>query len=95
MIPVVSNDQCKQNYANFKTTVIDNRVLCAGYTTGGKDACQGDSGGPLMWGNFQNGNLMFYLIGVVSYGYKCAEPGYPGVYTRVTSFTDWIQANLN
>lgn len=94
MIPVISNDECKQDYANFRTTVIDNRVLCAGYTQGGTDACQGDSGGPLMWAKVDGNNIIFYLIGVVSYGYKCAEAGYPGVYTRITSFTDWIQYNL-
>ena len=56
---------------------------------------QGDSGGPLMDYEFKNKLGVFYQIGVVSYGYKCAEPGFPGVYTRVSNFADWIIENLN
>jgi secreted trypsin-like serine protease len=36
-------------------------------------------------------NDQYYLMGVVSYGPKeCGKSGRPGVYTRVTSFSDWI-----
>lgn len=39
-LPVVSNEQCAEAYARFKVAQIDNRVLCAGFAQGGKDACQ-------------------------------------------------------
>ncbi|XP_043513129.1 venom serine protease Bi-VSP-like [Frieseomelitta varia] len=89
-LPVVNNDACNEAYSKFKSE-IDNRVICAGFAQGGKDACQGDSGGPLM---LPQKSTTFYQIGVVSYGYKCAEPGYPGVYTRVTAFLDFIISAL-
>lgn len=38
-VPVIDNAECKRAFAN-KKTVIDDRVLCAGLLTGGKDACQ-------------------------------------------------------
>ena len=56
----------------------------------------GDSGGPLMaaQGPADGSGLSdsrWFLIGIVSFGYRCAEPGFPGVYSRVTSYTDWIE----
>lgn len=60
-------------------------MICVGQFEGGRDTCQGDSGGPLVCGGV--------LAGVVSFGYGCATPGYPGVYTDVAYYRNWIEAN--
>jgi trypsin len=57
-------------------------MLCAGTAHGHVDSCQGDSGGPLMRGDT--------LVGVVSWGNGCALAGYPGVYTRVSTYSGWV-----
>ncbi|XP_044740803.1 venom protease-like [Chrysoperla carnea] len=97
-LPIVTNAQCKNKFANFKSAVIDDRVICAGFTKGSKDSCRGDSGGPLMWPYAPPGSeqkqIKFFQIGVISYGYRCAEPGFPGVYVRVTQYIDWILSKL-
>lgn len=89
-IPVVSQESCLASYKKFRTVVVDDTVICAGTKKGGIDACQGDSGGPLMISEAER----FYLLGVVSFGFKCAEPGFPGVYTRIPYYMDWIMSNL-
>merc|ERR1712232_563952 len=55
----------------------------------GKDSCQGDSGGPL-WDEEDN-----LLVGVVSWGFGCAHPDYPGVYGRVSEVAAWIDNVMN
>ena len=35
------------------------------------------------------------IIGVVSFGNGCANPGFPGVYARVTEVKAWIQDNAD
>ncbi|KAH7951431.1 hypothetical protein HPB52_008954 [Rhipicephalus sanguineus] len=85
-LPVWDNTECKTKF----TQQIPKIFLCAGTREGGQDACQGDSGGPLM---VEDDSTQWTLIGVVSWGIKCAEKGLPGVYTRITEFLGWIYEN--
>jgi secreted trypsin-like serine protease len=80
-LPVVENHACQSEFV----TRIEPSMICAGGQTG-KDACIGDSGSGLLV-RLDN---EFVLCGVVSFGRKCALPHVPGVYTRVSSFLDWI-----
>ncbi|XP_059474912.1 transmembrane protease serine 9-like [Neocloeon triangulifer] len=62
--------------------------ICAGVPEGGKGQCSGDSGGPL----FVNGQQ----VGIVSWSVKpCTVPPYPGVYTEVSYYVDWINAKIS
>ncbi|GAB3729880.1 serine protease [Amycolatopsis oliviviridis] len=78
VVPVVSDKTCRTVYSGYDPS----DMVCAGYPEGGVDACQGDSGGPLMVGDT--------LIGIVSFGEGCAKAGKPGVYTRVSHFSNEI-----
>ncbi|XP_043267894.1 trypsin-2-like [Venturia canescens] len=80
-VPIVSRQACVAAYADLNT--ITPRMICAGLDRGGKDSCQGDSGGPL------TANKKLY--GIVSWGYGCAKPKYPGVYSNVASMRSWIK----
>lgn len=98
-VPYVSNSKCQLAYGDMS---IDEAQICAG--DNGKDSCQGDSGGPLVqqvptsggcnqleWA--QASRPSYELVGIVSHGQGCGRSGFPGVYTRVASYLDWIKEN--
>lgn len=67
---------------------LTNNMICAGIPdTGGKDTCQGDSGGPMV---YDDGTGTWHQMGITSFGEDCATPDFPGVYTRVANYIDWI-----
>lgn len=72
-------------------------MICAGTTSGVRDACNGDSGGPL----FTEGSGGPRQVGVVSWGEgpmdagaACGHANAYGVYTRVSNYADWIKAKM-
>ncbi|KAH8367983.1 hypothetical protein KR084_005215 [Drosophila pseudotakahashii] len=76
-VPILNKELCQVIYK------LPASQMCAGFLQGGIDACQGDSGGPLICDG--------HLAGIISWGVGCADPGYPGVYTNVSHFLDWIR----
>lgn len=84
-IPIWEEGKCRAAYSQHLP--ITSAQLCAGDVNASMDSCQGDSGGPLLL-PFQG---RYYVIGVVSSGKDCATPGFPGIYTRVSSYLDWLR----
>lgn len=53
---------------------------------------QGDSGGPMSCSY----DGKYYITGVVSWGSEdCKQKGYPSVFTRVTSYLNWINKHVS
>lgn len=90
-VPLIADSTCKKE-TYYKPEKITASMVCAGKLgEGGVDACQGDSGGPLV----KSVAGKFTVLGVVSWGYGCAQPYKPGVYTRVARFEKWIHDTMN
>ncbi|XP_068398085.1 transmembrane protease serine 11D [Eschrichtius robustus] len=85
-VNIISNYVC--NAPSSYNGAILPGMLCAGLSQGGADACQGDSGGPLVQ---EDERQLWFLVGIVSWGYQCGLPDKPGVYTLVTAYHDWIK----
>lgn len=93
-VEVIDADECKAVYEGLQVPAfsIDDTEICATGPGGGKDSCFGDSGGPLVVAaDNQRG---YSQVGIVSWGPQCGNPLYPGVYTRVSSFADWIKQSV-
>ncbi|EEB18115.1 tripsin, putative [Pediculus humanus corporis] len=91
-LPIVSSNDCLKVYK--KKIPITESQICAGGEDG-KDSCSGDSGGPLqIVGLNDEGQPVYYQEGIVSFGPKnCGTEGQPGVYTKVSYYTQWIMDN--
>ncbi|MGW0626514.1 S1 family peptidase [Streptomyces sp. NPDC002758] len=83
-VPIVSDSGCRSSYGS---DFVQSDMVCAGYSSGSVDTCQGDSGGPLLIGGV--------LAGITSWGEGCAEAGYPGVYTRLTTFSNLVTTQVD
>ncbi|XP_031432890.1 transmembrane protease serine 9-like [Clupea harengus] len=92
-LPLVDQKTCNDFVNNARSARPDDAIyrytenmFCAGFPEGGKDSCTGDSGGAFAFKK----DGRYWAAGIVSWGVGCGEPGYYGVYTRVSKYTDWI-----
>lgn len=91
-LPIVALNQCTTTFRTASVKIVESQI-CAGGERG-KDSCTGDSRGPLM-NTFRNDSGQWYIEGVVSFGsMRCGLQGWPGVYTKVASYVQWIKENV-
>jgi len=76
---VLTNAACSNTWGNN----INANHICV--SSGSVSACNGDSGGPLVCSG--------RLAGATSWGVNNCSPTYPSVYSRISSFRAWIDAN--
>ncbi|XP_055903205.1 serine protease easter-like isoform X2 [Eupeodes corollae] len=93
-VPIVPLNDCQRVYSQ-RSVDLQSSQMCAGGQQG-IDSCRGDSGGPLIGLDSSNKMRVYYfLAGVVSFGpTPCGLQGWPGVYTKVSDYVDWIQQNI-
>lgn len=91
--------QCNETFSNYNKNQnlpelrygIDKSQYCAHDPRGRRDSCQGNSDGLLQ--TAQTFSNPAFVVGVVSSGIGCSS-AYPGIYTRVAYYIDWIGAHV-
>ena len=84
---------CLSSSSLYKSEQITNNMLCAESPVqeNPTDTCFGDSGAGLTTQGLEKP----YLLGIASWGIGCTKSGYPGVYTRVANYNDWINGYIH
>ncbi|XP_045483885.1 CLIP domain-containing serine protease 2 isoform X1 [Pieris rapae] len=90
-VPVKTEAECEGFYNRNNQDAVK-KQFCAGELK--KDSCNGDSGGPLMMKANYNGVNSYVQYGIVSHGPIQCGTLFPGVYTDVREYVDWILDNI-
>ena len=96
---IVNSTNCQSILRSLSSRCEEVEILDSKLCAGGsdrKDACRGDSGGPLVCYDRNKRNPVgkpgrYYLVGIVSWGIGCGNG--PGVYTRISSYRNWIKSH--
>ncbi|CRK94579.1 CLUMA_CG008079, isoform A [Clunio marinus] len=86
-IPMYDHRQCVRKFATKNVDITKDQICAGGEFS--RDACDGDSGGPLM--RFRDN---WIVEGIVSFGYLCGLDDWPAIYTKVSSYTEWIERHI-
>ncbi|XP_070208479.1 chymotrypsin-like serine proteinase [Littorina saxatilis] len=79
----ISSSDCRNRWSSVQGANIDDQQhIC--FFAEDKSACNGDSGGPVRCGGT--------LTGITSWGISSCDGTYPSVYTRVSSYINWIDS---
>ncbi|XP_020917070.1 elastase-1-like [Exaiptasia diaphana] len=89
-IPIVSHRTCQAKNRPYNISLHKN--ICAGSELSLGRGCHGDSGGGLAC---MDSNGRYVLQGILSWGARFCSPRYYSVFTRVSSYIDWIERNIS
>lgn len=89
-LEILDNKNCLKEYAK----VTPQHICSLGPPR--VDSCDGDSGGPLQIVQAVNNNPSYVAYGIVSVGTPyCGIVRKPGIYTKVSSYMQWILDNID
>ncbi|XP_041972936.1 CLIP domain-containing serine protease 2-like [Aricia agestis] len=93
-LPLVTRDECikKHETSSFVKLEISVNQICADEKA--EDACGIVSGDPLMLEAGDQGGRRMVQYGLSSHGLTRCGTDYPGIYTDVSKYMDWILSNL-
>lgn len=88
---IIENSKCEAIFRDTAPQIFPDMICTFKGPNGTESTCNGDSGGPLT----VRQNNQHILVGLVSFGaIDCTAP-FPAVFSRVTSFLDWIAVALS
>nr|XP_027788014.1 putative serine protease 45 [Marmota flaviventris] len=91
---IMDNKRCNKIYRKLSvipriTRLVQGDLVCA--TNYGDNLCSGDSGGPLAC----EVDGRWVLAGVLSWEKACTQTRNPGVFARITKYSQWIKKQLS
>ena len=94
-LPIADKDTCIASTSPQFRDDVTNYTICVGDGTGNNDACNGDSGGPLFCKRNKEDYDSYVVVGIVSWGVGCGQPGKYVIATHLLNLMDWVRNVLD